>query len=101
MFELTTEIYEECLRKAKNNWPDDFVMQVYTFERQMKSAFRFFEYQNEAIPQTILDEIRNNAFGEWPGDYEMMLHSLTEQVAAWLELNTSPLWCALSKRASG
>jgi hypothetical protein len=88
IFELTTETNAECFRKAKIDWPEDFVMQVHTFESQIKSAIQFFEYQNEAIPQTILDELRNNAFGEWPGDYERMLHSLTAQVATWLEQNS-------------
>jgi hypothetical protein len=88
ILELTTEINAECFRKAKTDWPEDFVMQVHIFESQIKSAIQFFEYENGAIPKTILDELRNNAFAEWPGDYERMLHSLTEQVAAWLELNS-------------
>ena len=62
-------------------------MQVYTFQNQSEAAFAFFDYENTILPSDILEQIKIAAYAEWPGDYEMMLHTLNNQVDAWIRIN--------------
>lgn len=81
------EILATSYLKARQDWPEDFVMQVHTFESQTQAALSFFNYDNPDVPNSIIEEIKIRAFTEWLGDYAMMLHELDGQIQAWLSIN--------------
>ncbi|MGA0540950.1 hypothetical protein [Neotabrizicola sp. VNH66] len=52
----------------------------------MEAAPKFFNFDHPTMPAEILEGLRSKSFSEWADDYEMMLYTLEQQVAAWEEL---------------
>lgn len=82
-----SDFVNDIFSSALQEWEDDYDMQLYKINNQFEAASNFFNFKQDGLPDSVLEQIRLKAFQEWPGDYEMQLYTLKNQVEAWCALN--------------
>lgn len=85
---------EEVIRvRAEKEWPQNYSMQKYEIDLQMKSLRRIEELCSkgaEGVPSSKVLEIHSNAEKEWPDHPSMILYEMELQIEAWKKLNRQP-----------
>lgn len=71
---------------AQKEWPDDYEMQNYERDNQIK-AYRELTRLNSYpdVPSDVLTKIKAKAKADWPDDYEMQLYTVQGQIDAYLD----------------
>ncbi len=74
-------------KQSKEEWPDDFEMQLDHIQRQKEAVKKLKQNTPTDIPSTVFDKIRKDSQKEWPNDYEMQLDHEQRQINSYRKLN--------------
>jgi Cdc6-like AAA superfamily ATPase len=77
---------EKIKKKAKDEWPDDYEMQLNEIEKQESAIKKLLEPIPIDIPKNEFSRIRDKAKREWLDDYEMRVHEEEKQVESYRKL---------------
>lgn len=77
---------EKIRKKAKDEWPDDFEMQLNEIEKQENAIKKLLEQIPVDIPKNEFSRIRDKAKREWPDDYEMRVQEEEKQIESYRKL---------------
>lgn len=74
--------------KARIEYPNDFEMQKYTIEQQMKAFRKLKRNRPSDIPEDIFESIRVKAQTEYPDDFEMRKYTEDKQIESFRKLKS-------------
>lgn len=83
MRDIPQEVLDVIKKAAFSEWPNDFEMQKYKIDNQIK-AYKELMALRQAIRDEsgIFDGIVKSAEKEWPNDFEMQLYKIRNQLDA-------------------
>jgi len=77
----------EIKQRAEREYPNDFAMQKYEVDRQMKAMRALQNYRDHSLPGAVLGQIIADAKREWPTDFSMQKYEIERQSKAYRELH--------------
>jgi hypothetical protein len=83
-------VMNEIKSIAKLDWPNDYEMQKYNIDKQMRSYEQvrsLYKIGFRGVPHQTIRSILDQAKQYWPGDYEMQLYNAKRQIRYYLAIN--------------
>lgn len=75
-------ILKDIIDKAKEDWPDNHVIQELAIREQARAYLAIQEYWDSHTPTRVLMRIKKKAAQDWPNDYVMQESMIKEQTGA-------------------
>lgn len=75
--------------KAKEEWPNDYQMQVHEIEKQQAAIQDLKKGKPSDLTNEEFEQIRANAMAYWPNDFQMWLHEEQKQIEGLRKLRNS------------
>ena len=81
-----SSVVDDIKQFARSEYPNDFSMQKYIFDEQMKAHAWLKDFSDPRIPLSVMASIRKEAKVNYPNDYNMQKYIVEEQVEGFLYL---------------
>lgn len=85
--DIPTDVMTLIRKKATNEWPDNYQLQLYVIEKQTNAYLSLRRYKVDGVPPNVIKRIRKNAITQWPDDFVMQKYEIDIQVKSYIELN--------------
>ena len=79
----SSEVLEQIMAKAKQDWPNDTEMQNYQYKKQVEAYNKICNLPNSSNYNA---EILTQAQSDWTDDYEMQLYQYNKQLQAYFDV---------------
>lgn len=83
---ISDNVMATIKKKATNDYPDDYSMQLYIIKEQLEAYKQILEYGTSNIDKEVLYRIRQKAINDYPDDYSMQIYVIKEQVESFMEI---------------
>jgi len=87
MTEVPEKVKKIVKKKAEEEWPDDYVMQLDVLETQTNAYLSIAAMVKKNSGNKVFKTILKKAMAEYDDDYEMQLYTIKEQLEAAIKLS--------------